>query len=144
MHPKDPFKRVDLLPSTRHIRVTVPDPASPSQDITLAESGYAIHLFETMLPTRFYLPQTAMNQSLVTPSEHKTSCPYKGVAEYYNIVLPKSNEREEPHEFKNIVWYYRSPIVECATLVGLVCFYNEKCDIWIDGEKQERPKTHFA
>lgn len=85
VHPKDPFKRVDLLPSTRPIRITIPNPSSSGDDITLASTPYSVHLHETLLPTRYYMPLSAIDVSLLQPSAKgtKTLCPYKGEAEYY-------------------------------------------------------------
>ena len=63
----------------------------------------------------------------------------QGVASYYSVRLPTSGKTVE-----DIVWWYRSPLAECIDIKGFVAFYDEKVDVWIDGEKQERPKTHFA
>lgn len=45
---------------------------------------------------------------------------------------------------KDIVWWYRTPLNDCLDIKGFVAFYDEKVDVWVDGEKQERPKTHFS
>ena len=137
VHPKDPFKRVDLLPSTRHIRITVASPSDPSKDITLAESSHSIHLHETSLPCRYYLPITAVDQSLLRHSGTTTKCPYKGEAEYYSVEVGGK-------VYEDVVWYYNRPLLECAKVEGLVCFYNEKVDIELDGEKLEKPISPFA
>lgn len=137
VHPKSPFKRVDLLASSRHIKITLP---SQGEDVILADTPHAIHLHETDMPPRFYLPLTATTLSLLRPSKSglKTQCPYKGEAEYYDVVLPDGSVGE------NLVWYYTRPTNECAGIAGMVCFYNEKVDIWIEGAKQERSKTIFS
>lgn len=96
-----------------------------------------MHLLETGLPTRYYLPLPSVDQSVLRKSDLTTKCPYKGDAEYYHVVLGG-----EVHE--NLVWYYRLPTHESAGIAGLVCFYNEKVDIILDGNPLERPKTHFA
>ena len=130
VHPKDPFKRIDTLPSTRPIEVKV-------AGTTVAKSNFAIHLLETGLPTRYYLPLSSVDPSLLRKSDLITKCPYKGEAEYYNVVVGET-------EHRNLVWYYRLPTHESAAIAGLVCFYNEKVDIYLDGELQERPQTGFA
>lgn len=120
VHPKDPFKRIDILSSTRSIEVRVAGQ-------TVAKSSSSLHLLETGLRTRYYLPLAAVDQSVLRRSSLVTKCPYKGEAEYYNVVVGGK-------EYENLVWYYRTPIHESAAIAGLVCFYNEKVDILLDGE----------
>ncbi|KAF4971409.1 hypothetical protein FZEAL_9860 [Fusarium zealandicum] len=130
VHPKDPFKRVDILRSQRPIEVKV-------NGKTIAKATSCMHLFETGLPTRYYLPLASVDQAVLRHSDLRTRCPYKGEAEYYNIVV-------DGEEMNNLAWYYRHPTQESADITGLVCFYNEKVDTILDGQLQERPKTHFA
>ncbi|CAI6090220.1 hypothetical protein V2G26_006272 [Clonostachys chloroleuca] len=130
VHAKDPFKRIDILPSQRPIEVKV-------SGQTVAKSNFAMHLFETGLPTRYYLPLSAVDQTVLRKSQLVTKCPYKGEAEYYHIVI---NGKEQ----QNLVWYYRLPTHESAAVAGMVCFYNEKVDISLDGKPLERPKTIFG
>lgn len=130
VHPKDPFKRVDILPSQRKIEVQV-------MGKTVAIATSSMHLFETGLPTRYYLPLSSVDQSVLEKSKLRTRCPYKGEAEYYHVVV-------DGQEMGNLVWYYTHPTHESAAIAGLVCFYNEKVDIVLDGVLQTRPKTKFA
>lgn len=130
VHPKDPFKRVDILPSQRTIEVRV-------MGKTIAQASTAMHLFETGLPARYYLPLAAVDQSVLRSSDTVTKCAYKGEAEYYHVVI-------DGQEARDIVWYYRLPTHECAAIAGLVCFYNEKVDILLDGNLLEHPKTPFS
>lgn len=130
VHPKDPFKRIDIVHSTRPVRVLV-------GGAEVARAPSAQHLFETGLPPRYYLPPTSVDASVLRPSQTVTRCPYKGEAEYYDVVVGGET-------FKDVVWYYRHPTMESAPIVGHLCFYNEKVDIELDGEKLERPKTLFA
>ncbi|KAF2670388.1 DUF427-domain-containing protein [Microthyrium microscopicum] len=130
IHPKDPFKRIDILPSTRPIQIKI-------ANHTIASSNWSAHLNETGLPTRFYLPLTSVDPSVLRPSDLRTGCPYKGVAEYYHVEVGG-------RLYENIVWYYRTPTQESAGVADLVCFYNEKVDILLDGEELVRPKTHFG
>jgi uncharacterized protein (DUF427 family) len=104
---------------------------------TVASSAGSTHLLETSLPTRYYLPLSSVDQSYLRPSNLVTKCPYKGDAEYYDIVI-------NGEVYKDLVWYYRVPTHESAAIAGLVCFYNEKVDIWLDGVELERPKTKFG
>ena len=96
-----------------------------------------MHLYETGLPCRFYLPLTSINPALLRPSQTRTQCPYKGEAEYYSVEV-------DGKLYEDVVWFYNRPTLECGTIVGLACFYNEKIDIVLDGEKLERPVTHFG
>lgn len=130
VHPKDPFKRIDILPSSRPIKISL-------NGITLAESPSSVHLLETGLPTRYYLPLASIKQQYIRKSNLITKCPYKGDAEYFDVVI-------NGQTFPSLVWYYRVPTLESAGIAGLLCFYNEKVDIVLDGEALERPKTHFG
>ncbi|TDL25675.1 DUF427-domain-containing protein [Rickenella mellea] len=132
VHPKDPYKRVDVLQSSRHVRVAV-------DGIELANTRKPVLLFETGLPVRTYIPKTDCRMDLLVPSELTTECPYKGVASYYSVNMPESSRLIE-----NIVWWYRSPLPECGGIKGFVAFYDEKVDFWIDDQKQARPQTHWS
>lgn len=83
------------------------------------------------------MPLASVDQSVLRKSSLITKCPYKGEAEYYNVVV-------DGKEMENLVWYYRMPIHESAAIAGLVCFYNEKVDVILDGQVQQKPKTSFA
>lgn len=130
VHPRDPYSRVDILQSSRHIRVEI-------DGITVADSHQPRILFETGLPRRYYLPKTEVRMDLLTPTELTTSCPYKGDANYWTVTTGNTT-----HE--NIVWGYAFPTRESAAIAGYVCFYNEKVDIFVDGELEPKPKTHFT
>ncbi|ORY67219.1 uncharacterized protein BCR38DRAFT_387645 [Pseudomassariella vexata] len=140
VHPKDPFKRVDIVPSTRLVRVFI--------DGTLvASTTTSHHLYETSLPVRYYVPLTSVkNLAWLRESDTRTECPYKGEARYYDVVLPRGigeGERQAEMVVKDVVWYYRAPTLESATVAGLLCFYNEQVDIELDGVRLARPVTHF-
>jgi uncharacterized protein (DUF427 family) len=130
VHPRDPHKRVDILASSRHLRVEI-------DGVTVADSHNPRLLFETGLPTRYYLPKTDLRLDLLEPSDTITRCPYKGEAEYYSVRVG-----DELH--KDVVWYYRLPTPESQKIAGLACFYDEKVDVYLDGVKQDRPKTPFG
>ncbi len=126
VHPRDPYKRVDVLASSRHVLVAI-------DGVTVADSHQPRILFETSLPPRYYLPLTDVRLDLLRPSSTTTSCPYKGTAEYWSV-----------GEHEDIVWIYRSPLPESQKVAGLACFYNEKVDIHLDGELQDRPQSPFS
>ncbi|KAF5326684.1 hypothetical protein D9619_003962 [Psilocybe cf. subviscida] len=125
IHPRDPYKRVDIVQSSRHIRVE-------AGGVEVANSRAPRMVFETGLPVRYYIPKTDCRMDLWEVSPTKTGCPYKGVASYYNIVLSSGEI------IRDVVWWYPTTVVEASALRGFVAFYDEKLDVWIDGEKQER------
>ncbi len=130
VHPRDPYTRVDIVPSSRRVRVEI-------DGETVADSTNAFFLFETNLPTRYYLPKTDVKFDLLTPTDTSTHCPYKGTARYWSVEV-----NGETH--KDIVWGYDAPLPESQKILGLVSFYNEKVDIYIDEVLEERPKTKFS
>jgi uncharacterized protein (DUF427 family) len=127
VHPRDPYHRVDVLATDRHIRISL-------DGTLLAETDRALALFESNLPTRWYLPIEDVRPEL-EPSDTITSCPYKGTASYYSVQLEGG---------KDLVWYYEQPLDEVGRIKGLVCFFNEKVDIELDGELQERPDSPWS
>jgi uncharacterized protein (DUF427 family) len=129
-HPRDPYHRVDILASSRHVRVEV-------DGVTVADSPRPVILFETGLPPRYYLPLSHVRTDLLTPTATQTHCPYKGAATYWSV---DTGQGPRP----DLAWAYRAPLPESQKIAGLACFYDEKVDVYLDGELQERPRTHFA
>jgi uncharacterized protein (DUF427 family) len=129
-HPRDPYTRVDILASSRHVRVEV-------GGTTVAESTSPRLLFETGLPVRYYLPKPHVRLDLLIPSDTVSHCPYKGEAEYWSIRAPDGVHAD-------LAWSYRTPLPESQKVAGLVAFYNEKLDIHVDGVLRERPSTKFS
>jgi uncharacterized protein (DUF427 family) len=123
-HPKDPYKRIDILHSTRNVKVAV-------DGVTLADSSSSLFLLETTLRTRHYLPPTSVNWEYLRKSDTETLCPYKGRANYYDVIV-------NGKQYRDLVWYYKYPTSESAPIAGYMCFYNEKVDLWVDGEKEQR------
>lgn len=130
VHPRSPEVRVDALSSSRHVRVLI-------DGQVVADTVRPTILYETGLPERYYLPKTDVKMDLLTPTDLSTACPYKGWAEYWNVTVGDTT-----HE--NLVWGYRTPLPESEPIAGLVCFYNEKVDIEVDGVILDRPKTVFS
>jgi uncharacterized protein (DUF427 family) len=130
VHARDPYTRVDALPSSRHIEVKI-------NGITVVDSTRPTLLFETGLPTRFYVPLTDVRMDVLRDSDTATFCPYKGQASYYSVEL-------DGEVFEDIAWYYKYPVEESSRIAGMVSFYNEKVDIYIDGVPEDRPKTMFS
>lgn len=130
VHPRDPYTRVDVLRSSRHVSVEI-------DGTTVAESDHPVLLFETGLPTRFYLPKTDLRLDLLTPTGTTTRCPYKGTAEYYTATIAGV-------EHPDVAWWYRHPLPEVAPIAGRVAFFDERVDVVLDGERRPRPRTKFS
>jgi uncharacterized protein (DUF427 family) len=130
VHARDPYTRIDILPSSRQVRVEI-------DGEIVAESDHASLLFETGLPTRYYLPKVDVRMDMFRPTDKATHCPYKGSARYWSTTI-----NGQPYE--NILWGYDTPLPESQKAAGMVAFYNEKVDIYVDGALSERPKTKFS
>lgn len=130
VHPRDPHHRVDVLHSSRHVKVVV-------DGEVVAETRRPSLLFETGLPTRYYIPKLDVRLNLLEPSDTTTACPYKGRASYSSV-------RVGDQLLKDLVWGYPAPIPECPKIENLLCFFNEKVDLYVDGELQPRPKTPWS
>jgi uncharacterized protein (DUF427 family) len=128
-HPRDPFKRIDILHSSRHVRVEL-------DGELLAETTRPHLLFETSLPMRAYMPREDVRVEL-RPSAKQTYCAYKGQASYWSLDAAGA-------ERKDLVWSYEDPLREAAEITGLVAFFNEKADIVVDGKRSERPRTPWS
>jgi uncharacterized protein (DUF427 family) len=131
VHPRSPFARVDALRSARSVRIEL-------DGLVLAAADSLVMLFETGLPPRHYLDRTALDFNHLVPSETATSCPYKGTtSDYWSVRI---DEEVRP----DLAWSYSSPTVELAKIAGLVAFFDEKVDTFVDGQLLERPQTPFS
>jgi uncharacterized protein (DUF427 family) len=119
VHPRDPYTRVDTLHSSRHVRVEI-------DGVTMGETRRPMFLFETRLPTRYYIPKLDVRMDLLEPSESVTRCPYKGVARHWSAQVCDKLVTD-------IVWSYPAPIPECPKIENLLSFYNERVDLYIVG-----------
>ena len=128
-HPRNPYARVDILTSSRHVRVEL-------DGVVLAESHRPTILFETGLVERYYLPLADLRRELLRPSDRQTHCPYKGTAGYWSVEVNGTR-------YDDLVWIYRTPLPESQKIAGLACFFNEKVDLYVDGVLQERPRNRF-
>jgi uncharacterized protein (DUF427 family) len=116
-HARDPYTRVDILPSSRDVRIE-------ADGIVIAQSDKPTVLFETRLPVRYYLPKTDIRMDLLSPRDTVTHCPYKGEAEYWSLKHDDANGA--------VAWSYRTPLPESQKIAGFVAFYPEKVDIYVD------------
>src|SRR6202008_3200598 len=130
VHPHDPYTRIDILHSARHVEIEV-------NGVKIADTHRPTLLFETYLPTRYYIPKLDVRMDLLTPTDTVTGCAYKGFGEYWSA--DAGGEK-----IKDLAWSYKTPLPENVKIAGLVAFYNERTDIILDGERQTRPKTKFS
>jgi uncharacterized protein (DUF427 family) len=130
VHPRNPYVRVDAIRSTRAVRVEL-------DGLVLAESDSPVMVFETGLPTRYYLNRTDVNFEHLQATDTVTDCPYKGrTSGYWSVVSGEAVHAD-------LAWAYDFPTRELLPIAGLIAFYNERVDIVLDGERLPRPKTHF-
>jgi len=131
VHPRNPFARVDALRSSRHVRIEL-------DGVVLAESSAPVMVFETGLPARHYLERTAVDFAPLRPSDTVTRCPYKGRTSAWWSVETSTGRHPD------LAWSYDFPTREMLPIAGLVAFFDEQVDVFVDGALQERPKTPFS
>jgi uncharacterized protein (DUF427 family) len=119
-HPRDPYSRVDVRETSRPVRIEL-------DGVVLAETRRARLLYETQISTRFYLPREDVKVAL-EPSDLRTYCPYKGEASYFSF-----------DGGENLVWCYEDPLPDARPIAGLVAFWDERVDVYLDGELRPRP-----
>jgi uncharacterized protein (DUF427 family) len=125
-HPRDPFHRIDIVHSSRHVRIELGGEL-------LAESREPYVLFEPPLPPRYYLPPEHVRTDLLAPSDKRTFCAYKGHASYLS-------HRDEP----DVAWLYLAPLREAAEVTDRIAFFDERVDMVVDGVRLERPVTPWS
>jgi uncharacterized protein (DUF427 family) len=131
IHARDPYKRIDTVLSKRHVEVKL------GGEI-VASSKAATFLFETGMPTRYYIPKEDVRADVLSESDLRTGCPYKGNANYYSVDAGGKT-------FENIVWYYPDPIAEIPKIKDLLCFFNEKVDaIHVDGVEIPKQRSPWS
>lgn len=113
-HPHDPFKRIDILRSDRHVRVEV-------NGATLAESSRPMMLIETSLPVRWYLARADVRTDLLTASDKQTVCAYKGIASYLSA-----------DGASDVAWFYPDPLNDALRVKDLICFWRP-AQVVVDG-----------
>jgi uncharacterized protein (DUF427 family) len=129
-HARSPYSRIDILPTSRRVVVSI-------DGVALADSTHAHVLYETGLPARWYLPKVDVRMDLLEPTDSVSHCPYKGQAAYWSARI---NDRVEA----DIAWSYKTPLPESERVAGLVCFYNERVNLTVDGVPQQRPQTPWS
>lgn len=130
VHPRSPFTRVDALASSRHVVVSL-------DGVILAESHKPTMLFETGAPARHYLPMLDVEMGLLETNSRRSSCPYKGDAHFYSANI-------NGQVIEDIAWQYTLPRAEVLPIAGMICFYEERVDMDVDGVRLPRPTSHYA
>jgi len=130
-HPRNPYVRVDALRSHRHLTVEL-------DGVPLADTTSPVLLFETGLPTRYYIDRTDVVFEHLTPTDTETLCPYKGTTSGYWSVRVGDTVHDD------LAWTYDYPLPPVSPIAGMIAFYNEKLDITVDGVRLPRPNTHFS
>jgi uncharacterized protein (DUF427 family) len=130
-HARDPYKRIDVLPSSQHVRIVLGGE-------TIADTRQPRLLLETGLLTRYYVSPDDVRLDLLTPSQTVSHCPYKGQASYWSA-------RIGDRVYEDVVWSYKTPLPESTGIAGLLCFYNERVDaIYVDDELVDTPTTIWS
>ena len=130
VHARDPYHRVDVIDTSRHVRVSV-------NGEVVAETTRAKVIFETGLPPRWYFPPEDVRSEMLVESDKQTGCAYKGFASYKTVRAGAGTEED-------VVWFYENPRREVEPIQGYLAFFNERVDIEVDGELQERPVTQWS
>lgn len=86
-------------------------------DTVLAESDETV-----VVEGNHYFPPDAVNADYLEPSDHRTTCPWKGEASYYDVIV--GGERHE-----NAAWYYPDPSDEASEIKDHVAFYTTQVDV---------------
>jgi uncharacterized protein (DUF427 family) len=129
VHPRGPNHRVDVCRSSRHVQVSL-------DGVVLADTARPLALFETGMPTRWYLPRADVALERLTPTTTRTQCPYKGIAEYYAVDTGTG-------PVADLAWTYTFPVTQCRRIEQHICFFSERVDIMLDGVPQPRPVTKW-
>jgi uncharacterized protein (DUF427 family) len=124
-HAREPYHRVAVRQSSRKLRIEL-------DGVVLAESTRPTLVAETSLPLRFYLPREDVVADL-TPSELRTSCAYKGEAHYFSV-----GDRAD------LAWSYPEPLKEATELTGLIAFWDDTLDVFLDDQRREPPRTAIS
>jgi uncharacterized protein (DUF427 family) len=122
VHVRDPYTRTDILDSSRRVRVEIGGE-------TVAETTRARVLFETGLPPRWYIPREDVRADLLVPSETSSGCAYKGTASYESV---RVGDRLE----EDVAWYYPEPLRDAERIRDRLCFFDERVELYLDGERQ--------
>ena len=129
-HPHDPFDRIDCLRSDRHVVIS-------AGGTVLADTRQATLLFETPLPTRYYIPREDVRLDRLAPSDHRSVCAYKGDATYWSVQV-------DGLELADVAWSYEQPLADAVPVSGMIAFFTERLDLRVDDVAVDRPVTPWS
>lgn len=117
VHPRSPYVRVDAIRSARPVRVEI-------DGQVVAQAPGCVVLFETGLPPRHYLAKTAIDWTMLRPTDTETSCPYKGTTSaWWDLETPRGRVLDD------VAWSYDFPTRQVQPVAGLVCFDDTLVDV---------------
>jgi uncharacterized protein (DUF427 family) len=116
-HAADAYHRIDIRQTSRHLVVR-------DGDRVVADTTRPLALYESGFAPRWYVPREDVDDTVLTPIEGQTFCPYKGLASYYEI-----------GEHGAAAWSYRQAWSEVARVSDFVSFEPDKIDVYLDGKK---------
>ena len=122
--------QIKITPAGQHVEVSL-------NGVKLAESDRAVLLDETGLPTRYYFPREDVRTELLRPTSSQSTCPFKGQASYWAVQVGEE-------VIDDLVWSYETPIPAAEGIAGLMCFYNERVDVTVDGKRQPVAQSPFS
>lgn len=125
-HPRDPFSRIDIRRSDSRVRIEV-------DGVVVADSTASRMLFETGITPRYYLPRADVRMDLLTPSDTRTTCAYKGHASYWSV-----------GGHRDLAWTYDEPLSDARDIAGYIAFLTERAEVFLDGERLPRPVTPWS
>jgi uncharacterized protein (DUF427 family) len=114
-HPRNPYHRVDCIPTDRRLRVEV-------GEVALVDTRHTMGVYETALEPRLYVARDAVDMAQLRPSPTTSYCPYKGTANYFTAALGDV-------VVTDVAWSYEHPRPESRPLGGLLCFDDRRTTV---------------
>ena len=114
-HAADPYHRIDIRQTSRHLTVRY-------QDQVIADTRRPLALYESGFAPRWYVPRDDVDQAALTAADGQTFCPYKGLASYYDI-----------GGARRAAWSYEDAWTEVRRVSGLISFEPDKVEVDLDG-----------
>ena len=109
---RSPDYKITLAPVDRLVTAWLDSTA-------VARSSQALVMREGNYPPVYYFPRADVDISLLTATEHNTTCPFKGKASYWTIEAGDSVE-------ENVAWSYETPYDEMAQIKNYIAFYDSR------------------
>jgi uncharacterized protein (DUF427 family) len=116
-HAADPYHRIDIRQTSRHLVVR-------DGDRIIADTTRPVALYESGFAPRWYVPREDVDETALALTKEQTFCPYKGLASYYDV-----------GDRKGAVWSYPQAWPEVARVADFVSFEPDKIDVYLDDEK---------